>query len=82
MGRAGKHGAAHHPSEVKNAPVKSGAFALPARPKAGGAEQQWEVVIVDVTERPVERQKKAAQMLLGQEEASPAEKARSPWTRQ
>ena len=45
---------------VENTLIKSGAFALPARPKAGGAEQQWEVVIVDVTERPVERPKKSS----------------------
>ena len=45
---------------VENTLVKSGAFALPARPKAGGAEQQWEVVVVDVTERPVERPKKSS----------------------
>ena len=40
---------------VENTLVKSGKFALPARPKSGGAEQEWSVVIVDVTERPVER---------------------------
>ena len=45
---------------VENTLIKSGAFALPARPKAGGADQQWEVVIVDVTERPVERPKKSS----------------------
>ena len=45
---------------VENALIKSGAFALPARPKAGGAEQEWSVVIVDVTERPVERPKKSS----------------------
>ena len=45
---------------VENTLVKSGAFALPARPQAGGADQQWEVVIVDVTERPVERPKKSS----------------------
>ena len=45
---------------VENTLIKSGAFALPARPKAGGTEQQWEVVIVDVTERPVERPKESS----------------------
>lgn len=45
---------------VENTLIKSGAFALPARPKTGGAEQEWSVVIVDVTERPVERPKKSS----------------------
>ena len=45
---------------VENALIKSGAFALPARPKAGGSDQAWEVVIVDVTEHPVERPKKSS----------------------
>ena len=45
---------------VENTLIKSGAFALPARPKSGGAEQEWSVVIVDVTERPVERPKKSS----------------------
>ena len=45
---------------VENTLIKSGVFALPARPKAGGADQQWEVVIVDVTERPIERPKKSS----------------------
>ena len=57
---------------VENTLVKSGAFALPARPKAGGADQQWEVVIVDVTERPVERPKKSS---------APATRARKSVTR-
>lgn len=45
---------------VENTLIKSGAFALPARPKVGGAEQEWSVVIVDVTEHPVERPKKSS----------------------
>ena len=45
---------------VEDTLIKSGAFALPARPKTGGADQQWEVVIVDVTERPIERPKKSS----------------------
>lgn len=44
---------------VENTLIKSGKFALPARLKTGGAEQEWSVVIVDVTERPVERPKKS-----------------------
>ena len=45
---------------VENTLIKSGKFALPARPKAGGSEQEWSVVIVDVTERPIERPKKSS----------------------
>ena len=45
---------------VENTLIKSGKFALPARPKSGGSEQEWSVVIVDVTERPVERPKKSS----------------------
>ena len=57
---------------VENTLIKSGAFALPARPKTGGAEQEWSVVIVDVTERPVERPKKSS---------APATRARKSVTR-
>ncbi len=45
---------------VENALIKSGKFALPARPRAGGSEQAWSVVVVDVTEHPVERPKKSS----------------------
>lgn len=45
---------------VENALIKSGKFALPARPKAGGSDQAWSVVVVDVTEQPVERPKKSS----------------------
>ena len=47
--RAGEHGAPHHRAG-ENTLVKSDAFALPAQARAGGADQPWEVVIVDVTE--------------------------------
>ena len=57
---------------VESALIKSGVFALPVRPKAGGAQPQWEVVIVDVTERPVERPKKSS---------APATRARRSATR-
>ncbi len=45
---------------VEAALIKSGAFALPGRRKAGGAGQAWEVVVLDVTEHPVERPKKSS----------------------
>ena len=45
---------------VENALIKSGAFSLPGRKSAGGAIQQWQVVVLDVTESPVERPKKSS----------------------
>ena len=45
---------------VEDTLIKSGAFALPARPKAGGSDQAWSVVVVDVTEHPVERPKESS----------------------
>ena len=45
---------------VENALVKSGAFSLPGRRKVGGVEPQWQAVVVDVTESPVERPKKSS----------------------
>jgi hypothetical protein len=44
---------------VENALVKSGAFSLPGRRKVGGVEPQWQVLVVDVTESPIERPKKS-----------------------
>jgi hypothetical protein len=43
---------------VENTLVKSGTFALPGCRKVGGVEPPWQVVVVDVTESPVERPKK------------------------
>jgi hypothetical protein len=43
---------------VENTLIKSGAFALPGRRKVGEGEPQWQVLVVDVTESPVERPKK------------------------
>jgi hypothetical protein len=45
---------------VENTLIKSGAFALPGRRKAGGVELQWQVLVVDVTESPIERPKKSS----------------------
>lgn len=57
---------------VENTLVKSGRFALPRPRRAAGAEQQWEVVVLDVAERPVERPKKSS---------APATRARRSATR-
>ena len=64
---------------VENTLIKSGVFALPARPKTGGADQQWEVVIVDVTERPVERPKKSSAPATRAKRSVTPSRARSPW---
>jgi hypothetical protein len=45
---------------VENALIKSGAFRLPGRKAAAGTQIEWNVVVVDVTERPVERPKKSS----------------------
>ena len=57
---------------VEDALARSGAFALPGRRKAGGAEQAWGVVVLDVTEHPIERPKKSS---------GPATRARKGGTR-
>ena len=58
--RVGENTVCRTIKRVENALIKSGAFALPARPKAGGSDQAWSVVVVDVTEHPVERPKKSS----------------------
>lgn len=45
---------------VEDALIRSGAFSLPGRKKAGGAEQAWEVVVLDATEHPIERPQKSS----------------------
>ena len=57
---------------VEDTLVKSGAFALPGRRKVGGVESHWQVLVVDVTESPVERPKKSS---------APATRARRSATR-
>lgn len=46
--------------QVEDALVKSGAFRLPGKKKLLEPDHQWEVVIVDVTESPIERPKKSS----------------------
>jgi transposase len=48
--------------------VKCGKFALPGK-KALLEDTEIEVVLVDVTESPIERPKKTARMVLGKKEA-------------
>lgn len=52
-------------------------FALPGRKALLSSDMDYEVVVIDATECPVERPKKAAQMVLRQEEAAHTEGASS-----
>ena len=54
---------------VEDTLVKDGTFSLPGRKAllAGGSE--YEVVLVDATETPIERPKKTKKLVLGQKEA-------------
>lgn len=45
---------------VEDKLIKSRKFSLPGRKKLASTETQWEVVIVDVAESPIERPKKAS----------------------
>lgn len=53
---------------VEEALIRSGEFSLPGR-KALRDDYDLEIVIVDIAESPVERPKKTAQLLFGQEES-------------
>ncbi len=66
---------------VEDALVRSGAFALPGRRKAGGAEQAWGVVVLDVTEHPVERPKKSSGPATRARKSGTRSRPRSPSTR-
>ncbi len=66
---------------VEDALIKSGAFALPGRRRAGGAEPSWEVVVVDVTEHPVERPKKSSGPAIRARRSGTRSRPRSPSTR-
>lgn len=49
---------------VETALIESGAFALPGKKKLHAADCQIKVLVIDVTETPVERPKKTATILL------------------
>lgn len=66
---------------VEDALIRSGAFALPGRRKAGGAEQAWSVVVLDVTEHPVERPKKSSGLVTRARGSGTRSRPRSPSTR-
>lgn len=55
--------------------IKSGQFTLPGKKSLRESGRNYEVVLVDVTETPVERPKKATPLLFGQEKTTHAEDA-------
>ena len=55
---------------IENILIQSGLFSLPKKPQSSTGEVDWDVIVVDVTETPIERPKKAAQVLQRQEKAS------------
>lgn len=60
---------------VENALIQSRIFRLPGKKALLDPAREWEVVLIDATEPPVERPKKTASMLFGKKEASYAEDA-------
>jgi len=56
----------------ENALAKSKAFRLPGRKAVVASEQAFDIVLIDATETPIERPKKAKALLFGQEEAAHA----------
>ena len=54
----------------ENALAKSKAFRLPGRKAVVASEQAFDIVLIDATETPIERPKKAKALLFGQEEAA------------
>ena len=48
--------------------IKSELFHLPGKKKLNGSATKWEVVVVNVSEHPIERPKKTAPVLLRKEE--------------
>ena len=54
--------------------LQSKAFRLPGKKKLHQSERQWQAVVVDVSEHPIERPKKTAALLLRQKEKTYPEK--------
>ena len=54
----------------ENALAKSKAFRLSGRKAVVASEQAFDIVLIDATETPIERPKKAKALLFGQEEAA------------
>ena len=53
---------------VENVLVKSGEFALPGKKALIAEDNEIEIILVDVTESPIERPKKTKKILFGQKE--------------
>ena len=58
---------------VENALIQSGVFRLPGKKKLLESDVEWEVVLIDATETPVERPKKTTTLLFRKKEAAHAE---------
>ena len=54
---------------VEGSLIKDGAFSLPGRKALLKGDAEYEIVLVDATETPVERPKKTKKMVFGQEKA-------------
>jgi hypothetical protein len=57
----------------ENSLAKSKAFRLPGRKAVAASDRAFDIVLIDVTETPIERPKKTKALLLGQEEAAHTE---------
>jgi len=51
-------------TQVESALIQSKAFRLPGKKQLHQSEMQWQAGVVDVSEHPIERPKKAAALLL------------------
>ena len=45
---------------IENILIQSGLFSLPKKPQSSTGEVDWDVIVVDVTETPIERPKKSS----------------------
>ena len=59
----------------ENTLAKSKSFRLPGRKAVAASDREFDVVLIDATETPIERPKKTKVLLFGQEEAAHAENA-------
>jgi predicted DNA-binding protein YlxM (UPF0122 family) len=57
----------------ENTLAKSKAFRLAGRKAVAASERAFDIILIDVTETPIERPKKTKALLLGQEEAAHTE---------
>ncbi len=60
---------------VEDTLIRDGTFSLPGRKAPLKSDMEYEVILVDATESPVERPKKAKTVLFGEEKAAHTENA-------